>query len=136
MKKFTVINYRQDKLVKIEIEADDISDEYHTFDELYEHRLALNVALCHMIEAVREVTLGPPYLETFKSLKHNDGTMFDGYFIVMIVITLDTGNKEQISYHYKIEHWDDFKIPSKLICPDKYDGHTSVDVISRLLKRF
>lgn len=31
---------------KFEIKGDDISDGYHTFSELYEHRIALYLAFC------------------------------------------------------------------------------------------
>lgn len=62
-----------------------VSDGYHTFKELYAHRVALFVALCNAIydrnlnwnnnKDVQSV-----YQENefpWKSLKHADGTMYD-----------------------------------------------------------
>lgn len=97
----------------------EISDGYHTFHELYQHRRALNVALFHA------------YAEhCIKSRKHFDGTMFEGgYFIVMMTHPI----VGQISYHYQLKHWDEFRIPEVELAP-KHDGHTPQDTIERLLR--
>jgi hypothetical protein len=74
--------------------TDGISDGHHTFGELYDHRRALNVALCR-------------HLPSWRSKAHHpeDAPMFEGsYFIVGI--ELPTGT---ISYHYKLSHPDDFR---------------------------
>ena len=49
------------------------SDGYHTFNELYEHRTALFATLCNMRSDI-----------SWKSMKHDDGTMYDGMFIAGI----------------------------------------------------
>ena len=109
----------------IEIEAEGMGDEYHTMHELYEHRMALTVALFNMINYVN--TDGQ--LEVMKSKLHHDGTMFEGgYFIVMAI----TPNG-QISYHYKLKHWDKFNIPEVERIPE-WDGHSSLDALERLMK--
>lgn len=103
----------------------DISDTYHTFGELYDHRMAFNIALCNAINLLkREDTY------CYKSLLHSDGTMFEGMFIVVIESPFG-----QISYHYNLEHWDKFNIPEypKAL---EYDGHTPNDTYERLLKLF
>ena len=110
----------------------DVSDGYHTMSELYEHRMALNAFLFKMMYKldlqVREDEANEaPYI--MKSKLHNDGTMFEGYFIVFV-----NTNVGQISYHYDLKYWDSFKIPAVERIPYEYDGHGSKEVIERLLK--
>lgn len=108
------------------IKSKDVSDTYHTFGELYNHRMALTAALCHTINNVHYTH----EVYCYKSWKHSDGTMFDGMFIVVI-----ESPHGQMAYHYNAEHWDKFQIrevPTALV----YDGHTADDVIERLLKLY
>lgn len=96
-----------------------VSDGYHTFDELYEHRHLLFINLLKMMKE-----LG---YETFYSYYHSDGSCYTGWFIAGVTI-----NGKQITYH----------IPERLayLCEDlpvldkapKFDGHTSDDVLERL----
>ena len=113
------------KCCKLVVHAEDVSDEYHSMHELYDHRMALNIALFH---AWRDnpMSITP---RVMKSKLHFDGTMFEGYFIVMAID--DDGR--QISYHYKLEHWDKFKIPELERTPE-WDGHNSEEVLKRLLE--
>lgn len=101
-----------------------ISDGYHTFGELYEHRIALFIVLCRFI-------YNDEYTEhtVWKSRKHSDGTEWEGWFIAGI----DNKKGEQISYHLPIEKWDLLKIHVRAKAP-VWDGHTPNDVIERLLK--
>jgi hypothetical protein len=92
-----------------------ISDGYHTFDELYEHRHALYAAFA---------SADPD--RAWKSLKHDDGTMFDGWFIAGM--SLPAGN---ISYHLPMRLWDTVT-GLELSAAPKWDGHTPNDVVSRL----
>jgi len=97
-----------------------ISDGYHTFEELYEHRHALFISL----------VLDNPE-KSWISKFHDDGSSYDGWFIAGMV--LPTGN---ISYHLPISKWellDNGKI-RKLDKAPKFDGHTANDVIERLNK--
>jgi len=150
MKKFSV-RYEEDKTqinkVKVNneamlmIDADgeiEIRDEYHSINELYEHRMALNIALFNYWSMRREqikiffdpdaIKDAPP--EVYKSKLHYDGTMFEGdYFVVCAYTT-----KGQISYHYHMKHWDKFQIPKIERLPKPYDGHTSLDVMNRLIE--
>ena len=133
--KTTVISYylENDKLVVEGIDDLSPSDGYHTMHELYEHRMALNILLFKMMWMLDVQVRG--LIETeqepliMKSKLHNDGTMFDGYFIVMA--KTEAG---QISYHYTLKHWDKFQIPVVDKIPFSFDGHGSKDVIERLLK--
>jgi hypothetical protein len=105
------------------------SDGYHTFTELYDHRFALFVALCHLIQ--REYEGVQTNSVPWKSRLQSDGTMFDGYFIAGIGIQPGL----QISYHYPLEKWDLLRVPELDRAP-LYDHHTPQDVINRLLVLF
>ena len=92
----------------------ELSDTYHSFDDLYDHRMVLT--------ALALMTL--PY--SWKAKKHEDGSMFDGMFIV------GTPTPEgMITYHYDLEYWNLFKIPEIPHAPH-FDGHTPEDVVKRL----
>lgn len=94
----------------------ELSDGYHTFNELYEHRAVLFSFVCSVIPGL-----------AWKSKLHDDGTMFDGMFIV----GMETPGG-QVSYHYDIDpYWDLFKVRELPTAPT-YDGHTAQDVLSRI----
>lgn len=93
----------------------EISDGYHSFQDLYYHRMILFSVICNTYKE-----------RSWKSWKHHDDTMFDDYFIVGI--ETDEG---QYTYHYHKDHWDKFKVKELKNAPE-YDGHTPDD-ITRLL---
>ena len=99
----------------------DASDGYHTFEELYEHRHALFLALC----AAKE-KLG---FATWRSKLHHDGTMDDGWFIA----GLENESGLMITYHLPIRLWDKCGILMNTFerAPE-WDGHTSMEVIERV----
>lgn len=101
-----------------------ISDGFHTFGELYEFRLAYNVALFNEWSRLQMHNV-------HKSIRHNDGeycfNKSGAWFIVVAV--LPSG---QISNHYEIKDWDLFKCPAKDKALFPWDGHTSSDVLERL----
>ena len=105
----------------VECETGKISDGYHTFDELYDHRCLLFLALLRECRAYDD-----KYVTTWKSRKHFDGTSFDGWFIAGA--QLPNG---QISYHIPNKYWDLCKASEDDTAPE-WDGHTSADVIDRL----
>lgn len=97
-------------------EIGDLSDGYHTFNELYHHRAILTAKLFNVYN----------YL-SWKSKKHNDGSMYEGMFIVGIR-TPDG----MATYHYDIDpYWDYFKIKEIDRAP-KWDGHTPEEAIERI----
>lgn len=98
----------------------DISDGYHTFDDLYQHWMVLTLAL---------MRLYPERSWRSKLYAEGDNLMFEGFFIAGM--TLPTG---QISYHYKLEHWRRFEGVHWLAHAPKWDGHTPEDVVIRLMK--
>lgn len=93
----------------------EISDGYHTFNELYDHRAVLFAVICNE----------HPHL-AWKSKLHHTGDMFDDMFIV----GLNTSHG-QISYHYDMKMWDLFVVPDLDRAP-KWDGHTPADAVKRL----
>jgi hypothetical protein len=99
-----------DVVVQLE-DVGNLSDGYHTFNELYEHRVVLFSIICNQ----------NPWL-SWKSKKHEDGSMFEGFFIVGI-----NTNQGQYTYHYRLEYWDLFKVQVLDNAP-KYDGHKSSDI--------
>lgn len=103
----------------------DVTDSHHTMSELYEHRYALFCALCNLVSCHPE-----DLCDTWKSKLHNDGTMYEGWFIAGIRLP---PKGMDISYHLPLEWWDKFKI-SELERAPEWDGYNSKDVIERLLK--
>lgn len=108
-----------------EIEVGDpnlISDGYHTFGELYEHRIALYIALARMVRKY-----GPK--DVWMSERHGDGSRFDGWFVLGI------GDKvgQQITYHLPMRRWEECSEFAEMLgrAPE-YDGHTSAGVLERL----
>lgn len=95
--------------------AGEISDGYHTFDELYYHRMMLFLVICKQNKE-----------KAWKSYQHHDGTMYDEYFIVGI-----TTKQGDYSYHYHQRYWHLFDVKELDKAPE-WDGHTPED-ITRLL---
>ncbi len=114
------------------VEAEDVSDDYHTMSELYEHRYAL---LCALVKAYDDMVtpLGPTSIYCWKSRVHNDGTMFEGHFIVGITKKLIDMKEKTITYHLPLSWWGKFNC-IELITGLPWDGHKSKDVVERLLK--
>jgi len=108
----------------IEIPEDSqISDGYHTFGELYDHRRALTAMLAAAAATEND---------SWRSKAHHpdDDPMFEGgYFIVGI--ELPTGT---ITYHYKLSHWDDFATVPELEHAPKWDSATPADTVIRLFE--
>lgn len=100
-------------------DSSDISDGFHTMNDLYEHRSALLCALMRALPAL-----------SWMSPQHHDGTVYSGYFIAGI--KLPTG---QISYHVPMQPWwtpYSFTGAEVLEKAPVWDGHTSDDVIDRI----
>ena len=99
----------------------EISDGFHTFNELYEFRKLFNALVFN--EWAKECKYS-----THKSIRHSDGDLCFGGGWFVVVATLPTG---QISNHYEIKDWDLFKIEERNLA-DVWDGHSSKDAIKRL----
>ena len=92
-----------------------VSDGHHTFQDLYFQRMILTKVIAESYPDA-----------SWKSKLHQDGTMFDGDFIVGF--TTPAG---QYTYHYKLEYWNLFHVTELKHAPE-YDGHKPEDV-DRLL---
>lgn len=96
----------------------EVSDGYHTFGELYNHRCLLFVALMRAHPDI-----------SWRSRLHEDGSSQDGWWIGGM--RLPTGD---ISYHLPDSLWGllDTVGVQTLQRGVKWDGHTSADVLQRL----
>lgn len=103
-----------------EADTNKISDGYHTFEELYNHRLALFALICELLPA-----------ESWKTRVHSDGSVWEDWFLVGLRYL----SGEQITYHYPMEWWDKIQVHELKQAPP-YDGHTPQDVLDRLSKFF
>lgn len=92
------------------------SDGYHSFDELYYHRVVLSSIVFNSLSNL-----------AWKSKLHHDGTMYANYFIVGIETPLG-----QATYHYALKHWDKFNVKELERAPE-WDGHSSQESIKRIL---
>ena len=121
MEKINVIIGGKEK----EIEVDNtnlVSDGFHTFKQLYDHRLVLStIAFKYAHEKGWKV---------IRSKRHHDGELcFGGGWFIVEVIRPDG---KQFSYHYKNEYWDLFDYAETVKKAPEWDGHTE-DNIDRLL---
>ena len=103
-----------------DISRKNISDGYHTFDELYYHRMVLFSIICNQNKEL-----------AWKSKLHDDGTMFgDDNFIVGIET-----EEGQYTYHYDLKYWDLYDVKVLERAPE-FDGHepSDIDRLFSLLK--
>ncbi len=107
------------------------SDGYHTMSELYHHRYVLFCALVKVYDNYK--TPLSSNVICWKSKFHDDGTMFENSFIVGMTVRKLNMTTEHITYHLPLDWWDKFNIMTYEKAPP-YDGHTSADVIERLMR--
>jgi hypothetical protein len=123
------IDFLNNEIKTSKIDTNHISDGYHTFGELYEHRIVLFIALC------REIANNPAYQDgqkskVWKSMAHSDGSAWKGWFIM----GLGQEQGEQITYHLPIKYWDETNFANTIAQAPSFDGHSSNDVLSRISK--
>jgi hypothetical protein len=95
----------------------EVSDGYHTFNELYHHRAVLFSMICNSYPAI-----------AYKSKQHSDSTMYDNMFIVGIETPFG-----HATYHYDVKpYWDYFNVKEFEKAPE-WDGHTPDEAIDRIL---
>lgn len=100
------------------IVGNDMSDGYHTFDELYQHRVAL------FLYALRRGAFTNAY-----AVKDH----FEGWDLI-VAYTCGGSGLDQISYHVPATErprWEDvvLSVPKE---DHQWDGHTSAEVVNRL----
>lgn len=113
-------------IVENRVETGKISDGYHTFNELYNDRFYLFIALCKMFSQATEAFSTKV---SWRSKLHADGSMYPGWFIMGI----GREEGEQISYHLPIDMWDLCEGIDILENAPSWDGHTNKDVWERVL---
>lgn len=106
----------------------DASDGFHTFTELYDHRIALFIALCKKIHEESSSCDYPS--EVWRSKLHSDGSAFDGWFVMGI----GKEKGKQITYHLPMAVWGDTDFVMTLEKAPEFDGHSSADVLQRIRK--
>lgn len=99
-----------------------VSDGYHTFDELYKHRAYLFAALCSERSDL-----------AWKTKKYSDGTEIeDGFFLA----GMNLGELGEISYHVENKYWDLFPSVPEYDRAPEFTGYTSDDVLDRIFEYF
>jgi len=103
-------------------EVGQVSDGYHTFDELYEFRALFHALLLNEWKNNSSIKVE-------KSRRQQDGSLCDNGDFFIVVAQLPSG---QISNHYPMKYWDYFKITESEKVTIAYDGHSSSDVLRRM----
>ncbi len=112
----TISEYDNDETL-IDCDNSQVSDGYHSIDELYDHRCLIFLNLCKALNDY-----------SWKSKRHSDGSMFTDWFIAGIELR----GIGQITYHVPIKYWNMSKDISEFDVAPPWDGHTSQVVLSRL----
>jgi hypothetical protein len=101
-----------------------VQDGYHSFSELYKHRITLYITLCRVLS----IHSGPSN-PIWCSKKQSDGNEIKGWFLLGINKT----SNYQITYHLPNSEWEEVsKFAEVLNTAPVWDGHTSNDVLMRL----
>ena len=104
-----------DNALFLPCDASEVSDGYHTFAELYNHRCLLFINLAVTCPGI-----------AFKTRRNDVREEWEGWFI----LGLNTPHG-QITYHIPSVYWDLAAVPEIDHNAD-YDGHSSNDVVERL----
>lgn len=104
--------------LKIPCKPGEVSDGFHTFDELYDHRCTLFLAL---MSAHHDLS--------WMSVKHHDDSEWDGWFIAGM--RLPTGD---VTYHLPVTMLGLAQDTGCLLLDRgiEWDGHTDADVVTRI----
>ena len=105
------------------INTDLISDGWHTFGELYNHRSLLFLKLC------KELSKDEKYL-VYKSKKHFDGSDMEGYFNLGVKLQDDTF----VAYHISNQYWDECDFAETLEKSPIEGEYSSKDAVNNLMK--
>ncbi|WP_156341526.1 hypothetical protein [Pseudanabaena sp. 'Roaring Creek'] len=102
----------------IQCDPNQVSDGFHTFGELYDHRCLLFI---HLLQIHANLS--------FASYSHDDGTSWKGWFIAGC--KLDGG---MITYHLPVKFAELIPESIWIYKAPPWDGHTSKDVCDRLIE--
>ena len=106
----------------------DVNDGHHTFNELYEHRCTLWIALCRALCHLDFNRQDRPRPVIWRSKKHSDGSCIPGWF----VLGAGQGDGQQMTYHLPESRWEETGFACTWPQAPEYDGHTSEDVLDRI----
>lgn len=121
---------RVNEAIKLKkLDATKINDGFHTFGELYQHRIVLFIALC------KELINNPEYQagqksEVWRTIKYSNNTnLEEGWFLMGI------GKEQgaQITYHLPMSYWSKTDFAQLIDKAPLFDKHTSNDVVKRIL---
>ena len=112
------------ELIKSGVSVGELSDGYHSYNELYRFRMLYNAGLFN--EWARQGKY-----DVHRSTHHYEGDECFGGGWFVVVAQLPTG---QISNHYELVYWDLFnEVPTVDKANHPWDGHTSKDVETRMI---
>ncbi len=124
-----MIKQVNDFIKRSAVDTNLVSDGYHTFGELYEHRIQLYIQLCKIYAYGYNEGLGGPFHNpVWKSEVHSDGSSWEGWFLLGI----ERVHGHQITYHLPMSKWKECEFADTLDKAPDFDGHTSQDVLQRL----
>ncbi|MEF3692259.1 MAG: hypothetical protein V3574_04375 [Candidatus Moraniibacteriota bacterium] len=121
------------KMISYEVEvenANNVSDGYHTFGELYDHRITLFISLCKTLYNDPQYQIGQK-ADIWRSKRHSDGEICFGTG-TQFLLGIGKEKGEQITYHIPIKRWNECEFAETLKKAPEWDGHTSEDVLKRL----
>jgi hypothetical protein len=110
------------------IEMGEISDGYHTFNQLYDHRCVLFIVLAKQIALASQMT-GDKYTRKLPKVWYWVEDEESEWFLMGIGV--DPG--EQMTYHLNVKFLPQVSMfAAKMQDKPEFDGHTSDDVLERL----
>ncbi|MBI5591356.1 MAG: hypothetical protein HY881_12825 [Deltaproteobacteria bacterium] len=124
--KNVITHFINEEIKKLDGETNNVSDGYHTFGELYEHRVTLFIALCETLKDPKNNNTE----EIWRSKKHSDGELAFGW--TWFVLGINKKKGKQITYHLPIDKWEETTFAETLEQAPEFDGHTPQDVLERL----
>lgn len=122
-----------DRVLLVQAEEAVVSDGFHTFDELYDHRITLYIAIARLLKrqenAIGHIAPGESFV--WRSKRHSDGELCFGTG-TQYVLGIGKEPGAQITYHIPIERWDETDFAETLEVAPEWDKHTSADVLGRI----
>lgn len=111
------------------LDTNEISDGYHTYGELYNHRIELWITVCRLVQKLFDETATCSQVSpVWRTRVHSDGSVIKGWFLLGVY----TEAGKQITYHLPDNKWLDCEFADILEDAPEFDGHTSLDVLKRL----
>ncbi len=107
------------------VDVGQVSDGFHTFNQIYDTRMAYNAAFFNLLEKIQPGSV----VKSFRHHGDEEPIFGGGWFAVRALL-----DGKQVTQHYKEECWYNFNCPEVENLPEEWDGHTNADAIIRLLE--